>query len=80
MTGFAAFRCFSIAGGRTLALVNEPEMKGERQAPATGDIRFEHVSFAYRDKEVLQDVSIVFPGNTLTALFGASGVETVLYE
>ena len=78
MTGFAAFRCFSIAGGRTLALVNEPEMEGERQA--AGDIRFEHVSFAYRDKEVLQDVSIVFPRNTLTALFGASGVETVLYE
>ena len=62
------------------ALVNEPEMKGERQAPAAGDIRFEHVSFAYRDKEVLQDVSIVFPRNTLTALFGASEVETALYE
>ena len=55
-------------------------MKGERQAPAAGDIRFEHVSFAYRDKEVLQDVSIVFPRNTLTALFGASEVETALYE
>lgn len=80
LTGFAAFRCFSIAGGRTLALVNEPEMKGERQAPAAGDIRFEHVSFAYQDKKALQDVSIVFPRNTLTALFGASGVETVLYE
>ena len=64
----------------TLALVNEPEMEGERQAPAAGDIRFEHVSFAYQDKKALQDVSIVFPRNTLTALFGASGVETVLYE
>ena len=80
MTGFAAFRCFSIAGGRTLALVNEPEMKGERPVPAAGDIRFEHVSFAYQDKKALHDVSIVFPRNTLTALFGASGVETVLYE
>ena len=80
LTGFAAFRCFSIAGGRTLALVNEPEMKGERPAPAAGDIRFEHVSFAYQDKKALHDVSIVFPRNTLTALFGASGVETVLYE
>ena len=80
MTGFAAFRYFSIAGGRTLALVNEPEMEGERQAPAAGDIRFDHVSFAYQDKKALQDVSIVFPRNTLTALFGASGVETVLYE
>ena len=53
--------------------MNEPEMEGERQAPATGDIRFEHVSFAYQDKKVLQDVSIAFPRNTLTALVGPSG-------
>ena len=31
-------------------------------------------------QEGAEDVSIVFPRNTLTALFGASGVETVLYE
>ena len=48
-------------------------MEGERQAPATGDIRFEHVSFAYQDKKVLQDVSIAFPRNTLTALVGPTG-------
>ena len=53
--------------------MNEPEMEGERQAPATGDIRFEHVSFAYQDKTVLQDVSIAFSKNTLTALVGPSG-------
>ena len=56
LTNFAEFRYFSIAGGRILTLMNEPEMEGERQAPATGDIRFEHVSFAYQDKKVLQDV------------------------
>lgn len=73
LTNFAEFRYFSIAGGRILTLMNEPEMEGERQAPATGDIRFEHVSFAYQDKTVLQDVSITFPRNTLTALVGPSG-------
>ena len=73
LTNFAEFRYFSIAGGRILTLMNEPEMEGERQAPATGDIRFEHVSFAYQDKKVLQDVSIAFPRNTLTALVGPSG-------
>ena len=56
------------------------KVKGDGRARPAGDIRFEHVSFAYRDKEVLQDVSIVFPRNTLTALFGASEVETALYE
>ena len=64
----------------TVAKFATVQMEGERQAPAAGDIRFEHVSFAYQDKKALQDVSIVFPRNTLTALFGASGVETVLYE
>ena len=57
-----------------------PLRAARRRAPAAGDIRFEHVSFAYQDKKALHDVSIVFPMNTLTALFGASGVETVLYE
>lgn len=58
LTNFAEFRYFSIAGGRILTLMDEPEMRGELQSPVTGDIRFEHVSFAYRDKEVLHDVSI----------------------
>ena len=33
LTNFAEFRYFSIAGGRILTLMNEPEMEGERQAP-----------------------------------------------
>ena len=53
--------------------MNEPEMKGERQSPAAGDIRFEHVSFAYQDKEVLHDINITLPKNSLTALVGPSG-------
>ena len=73
LTNFAEFRYFSIAGGRILTLMNEPEMKGERQSPEAGGIRFEHVSFAYQDKEVLQDVSMDFPENSLTALVGPSG-------
>lgn len=73
LTNFTEFRYFSIAGGRILFLMNEPEMKGERQSPMTGDIQFEHVSFAYQDKEVLQDISMTLPKNSLTALVGPSG-------
>lgn len=40
--------------------------------PAAGDIRFEHVSFAYQDKEVLHDINITLPKNSLTALVGPS--------
>ena len=73
LTNFTEFRYFSIAGGRILSLMNEPEMKGERQSPEAGDIRFEHVSFAYRDRNVLQDISLTLPANSLTALVGPSG-------
>ena len=73
LTNFTEFRYFSIAGGRILSLMNEPEMKGERQSPVAGDICFEHVSFAYQDKEVLHDINITFPKNSLTALVGPSG-------
>ena len=73
LTNFTEFRYFSIAGGRILSLMNEPEMEGERQSPVAGDIRFEHVSFAYQDKEVLHDINITLPKNSLTALVGPSG-------
>ena len=73
LTNFAEFRYFSIAGGRILSLMNEPEMEGERQSPVAGEIRFEHVSFAYLDKEVLHDINITLPKNSLTALVGPSG-------
>ena len=73
LTNFTEFRYFSIAGGRILTLMNEPEMKGERPSPASGDIRFEHVSFAYQDKEVLHDITVTLPKNSLTALVGPSG-------
>lgn len=73
LTNFTEFRYFSIAGGRILTLMNEPEMKGEQQSPMAGEIRFEHVSFAYQDKEVLHDINITLPKNSLTALVGPSG-------
>ena len=73
LTNFAEFRYFSIAGGRILSLMNETEMKGEQQSPMAGNIRFEHVSFAYQDKEVLHDINITLPKNSLTAIVGPSG-------
>ena len=73
LTNFTEFRYYSIAGGRILSLMNEPEMKGEQKSPATGDIRFDHVSFGYQDKEVLHDISVTLPQNSLTALIGPSG-------
>ena len=73
LTNFTEFRDFSISGGRILKLMNEPEMKGTKEAPASGEIVFENVSFGYRDKEVLHDISMTLPQNSLTALVGPSG-------
>ena len=73
LTNFAEFRYFSIAGGRILSLMNEPEMRGSRQAPESGDITLELVSFGYQDKEVLHDISLTLPKGSLTALVGPSG-------
>lgn len=73
LTNFTEFRYFSIASGRILSLMKEPEQTGTRQAPESGDITFEHASFAYQDKQVLHDICCQFPKNTLTALVGPSG-------
>ncbi len=73
LTNFTEFRYFSMAGGRILSLMNEPEMTGKRQAPADGDITLENVSFAYQDKTVLHNVSLTLRKNSLTALVGPSG-------
>ena len=73
LTNFAEFRYFSIAGGRILTLMNEPEMKGDRDVPESGDITFDHVSFGYQEKEILHDISVTLRKGTLTALVGPSG-------
>ena len=73
LTNFTEFRYFSIAGGRILSLMHEPEMGGSRRSPEAGDIRLEHVSFAYQEQEVLHDLSLTLPCRSFTALVGPSG-------
>ena len=73
LTNFAEFRYFSIAGGRILDLMQEPEMKGKDIAPEGGDIEFRNVSFAYQDKEVLHGIDLILKKGALTALVGPSG-------
>lgn len=73
LTNFAEFRYFSIAGGRILNLMREPEMTGKKESPEHGDITFEKVSFGYGEKEILHDVSLTMKQGSLTALVGPSG-------
>lgn len=73
LVNFTEFRYFSYAGSRILGLMNEPEMKGEKISPDSGDIILEHVSFGYQDKEILHDISVTMKQGSLTALVGPSG-------
>lgn len=73
LTNFAEFRYFSIAGGRILSLMKEPEMTGTKESPEHGDITFEEVSFGYGEKEILHNVSLTMKRGSLTALVGPSG-------
>ena len=59
----------------TMALPPEPfDVAGARDASAiTGDIRFEKVGFAYDDRIILHDVSLVARPGELVALVGLTG-------
>ena len=48
-------------------------MSGSGDAPKEHEIRFDHVSFGYGEKEVLHDVSAKLEPGTMTAVVGPSG-------
>ena len=60
----------------------ERDLPGSAEVPMDGDIRFEHVSFAYEGcPEMLHDISLTIPaGSTLGILGGTgSGKSTLMY-
>ena len=46
---------------------------GENITPRNRDIRLEHVSFAYENRKIIDDVSLEIKENTTTAIVGPSG-------
>lgn len=63
-----------VGAGRVNALLLEEEQDGaDDVAFSRFDITFDHVSFAYNEKEVLHDVSFVAKQGEITALVGPSG-------
>ena len=74
-TNSALLRTIDNCVEKATAIMNVETMDidGEDTAPATYDLRAEHISFAYSDKKIINDVSLEIPQNTTTALIGPSG-------
>ena len=56
-------------------ILNIPAMdiEGVEEKPASFDLKAEHISFSYGEKEIIRDISLEIPQNTTTAIVGPSG-------
>lgn len=62
------------AGRKIISLLEQPDPVWGEDAPADMEIRAEHISFSYDGRRrVLQDVSMIFPAQGMTAIVGESG-------
>jgi ATP-binding cassette subfamily B protein len=63
-----------VSTRRMQQLRNEPVMTGDETVELSGfDIELKNVTFAYRENDVIKDVSLQIPQNSVTALVGPSG-------
>ncbi len=69
------YRSIDIGVEKANAILNvEPmDIDGKEMVPANYDITLDHVNFAYGQKNILEDVSLVIPEKTTAAIVGPSG-------
>lgn len=63
----------SIEEAEKINLLPVMDENGKEYDPENYDISIDHVSFSYGDNEVLKDISLEIPENTMTAFVGSSG-------
>ncbi|MBR5659477.1 MAG: ABC transporter ATP-binding protein [Lachnospiraceae bacterium] len=88
LCSFMIFESMDLAGiytallkiiGKGVDLANEileteqMDIDGENIAPKNRDIHLEHVSFAYENRKIIDDVTLDIKENTTTAIVGPSG-------
>lgn len=73
--GVSMLRLAAAAIDRTVATEQMPQMdeNGKAITPKRHDIVFDHVSFSYEKKPILQDISVTLPDKSTTAIIGPSG-------
>ncbi|MBR6329491.1 MAG: ABC transporter ATP-binding protein, partial [Lachnospiraceae bacterium] len=88
LCSFMIFEALDLAGiytallkiiGKGVDMANEildieqMDIDGEEIKPANRDIHLEHVSFAYENRKIIDDVTLDIAENTTTAIVGPSG-------
>ncbi len=88
LCSFIVFESLDLAGtytallkvvGKGVDLANEilsieqMDIDGEKIEPANRDIHLDHVSFAYDNRKIIDDVTLDIKENTTTAIVGPSG-------
>jgi ATP-binding cassette subfamily B protein len=63
----------SIDQAEKIDTMPELDEKGKDINPQNHEIKIQNVSFAYDKKEILHDISLTIPQNTMTAFVGPSG-------
>ena len=61
----------TIANG--ILCIKQMDINGENIRPKNRDIHLEHVSFAYENRKIIDDVTLDIKENTTTAIVGPSG-------
>ena len=64
---------WSIHGLTNQALEAREHSSGSMAPGSAPEIRFEHVSFAYGDRDILRNISLRIPARSLTTIIGSSG-------
>ena len=73
LTLMAELFYFATTTKRMRMLANEPIMSGGSTVIENYDVAFDHVTFAYNDENVIQDLTCVMKQNSVTAIVGPSG-------
>jgi len=74
LTMSAEIKYLFISTKRMQALRREPIMDGDAKVVLSNcNIEFKDATFAYNQEDVIKDMSVVMPQNTVTALVGPSG-------
>ena len=73
--GVSMLRLAAAAIDRTEETEKMPQMdeNGRAETPERNDITFDHVSFSYEERKILDDISVTLPDRTTTAIVGPSG-------